>query len=89
MYVYVQKKSNWISYSYGGLFRLGYYILNLRIFESSRIISRWGCAPVSINLSDSATFARRRTTSIRSTPSPPVPVTAVPAAVAAAVYGLL
>ena len=55
MYVYVQKNPNWISYSYGGLFRLGYYILNLRIFESSRIISRWGCAPVSTYLPDSAT----------------------------------
>ena len=55
MYVYVQKNPNWICYSYGGLFRLGYYILNLRIFESSRIISRWGCAPVSIILPDSAT----------------------------------
>ena len=58
MYVYVQKNPNWISYSYGGLFRLGYYILNLRIFESSRIISRWGSAPVSINLPDSATYTK-------------------------------
>ena len=33
MYVYVQQIPNWISYSYGGLFSLGYYILNLRIFE--------------------------------------------------------
>ena len=39
MYVYVQKIPNWISYSYGGLFRLGYYILNLRIFEF------WGPSP--------------------------------------------
>ena len=52
MYVYVQKNPNWISYSYGGLFRLGYYILNLSQVESSRIISRWGCAPNSINLPD-------------------------------------
>ena len=57
MYVYVQKNSNWISYSYGGLFRLGYYILNLRIFESGWIISRWGCAPVSTFLPDSATVS--------------------------------
>ena len=33
MYVYVQKISNWISYSYGGLFRLGYYILILSRVE--------------------------------------------------------
>ena len=64
MYVYVQKNPNWISYSYGGLFRLGYYILNLRIFESSRIISRWGSASNSTYLPDSATygvkFSKRR-----------------------------
>ena len=62
MYVYVQKIPNWISYSYGGLFRLGYYILNLRIFESSRIISRWGSASNSTILSDSATYAARGVT---------------------------
>ena len=62
MYVYVQEIPNWISYSYGGLFRLGYYILNLRIFESSRIISRWGCASNSTYLPDSATHGRTLST---------------------------
>ena len=33
MYVYVQKNPNWVSYSYGGLFRLGYYILILSQVE--------------------------------------------------------
>ena len=55
MYVYVHLNSNWIIYSYGGLFRLGYYILILSQVESGRIISRWGSASVSTNLPDSAT----------------------------------
>ena len=42
MYVYVHLNSNWIIYSYGGLFRLGNDFLNLSQVESSRIISCWG-----------------------------------------------
>ena len=53
--VYVHLNSNWIIYSYGGLFRLGYYILNLSQVESGWIISRWGSASNSTYLPDSAT----------------------------------
>ena len=57
MYVYVHLNSNWIIYSYGGIFRLGNDFLNLSQVESSRIISRWGCASNSTILPDSATHA--------------------------------